>query len=596
MTTKKIEEKGIRILEGYFEDCDRVDTYISRNDKEPLWDGNLYLFNSAEQKADNVYGKIPTQVKTIGKTTSKDTITFSVKKTALNSYKRDGGILYFVILYNNPAERQIFCCHLTPVAIKKYLKVSGEYDSASITLRLFQTNKYRVTEDLFQFFYDCKKQTSSADKPIIELQDYFEKTEKKKFSVFANALNKVDDVFKHIQSHPLYIYATDENEYVTFAIGDGPVKLTIGHNIEQNVTINGVSYYKGCTMFEEDGEQVIIIGDFFTCHLGTRIKRGKIDLKWSGHTNFSKITFLSFCLSLFRYENFSIGQVNISCKGIIPDKGVVDRMNNELNILNKVRSLFNVLHIEGDINLDELDAKEFNNLNAFYRGLVLREPLEVKQGSEKNMRFSVGNYILYLMLYPNGDGKYQIRDFFTDEDVCSTITENDVKIKSSRFSLLDVDHFAEASNFDYSGMIASYEAFIKDDERVAQIANLDMLRMILAYDKTEGKKVKLLDAAETLNDWLIKTNRFEEFHTNEINRLQIIKRRRLFSDIEKEQIIELSEGNVTDDFKTACFLLLDNQVCAEYHFKKLPKEKKDYFKTLPIYNFWNLGNCETKKD
>ncbi|MPN32197.1 hypothetical protein SDC9_179673 [bioreactor metagenome] len=120
--------------------------------------------------------------------------------------------------------------------------------------------------------------------------------------------------------------------------------------------------------------------------------------------------------------------------------------------------------------------------------------------------------------------------------------------------------------------------------------------MILAYDKTEGKKVKLLDAAETLNDWLIKTNRFEEFHTNEINRLQIIKRRRLFSDIEKEQIIELSEGNVTDDFKTACFLLLDNQVCAEYHFKKLPKEKKDYFKTLPIYNFWNPGNCETKKD
>ena len=52
MTTKKIDDKGQRILCDYFAECERVDTYIATNDKEPLWDGHLYLFNSPEQKAE----------------------------------------------------------------------------------------------------------------------------------------------------------------------------------------------------------------------------------------------------------------------------------------------------------------------------------------------------------------------------------------------------------------------------------------------------------------------------------------------------------------------------------------------------------------
>ena len=54
MTTKKIDDKGQRILCDYFAECERVDTYIATNDKEPLWDGHLYLFNSSEQKADQL--------------------------------------------------------------------------------------------------------------------------------------------------------------------------------------------------------------------------------------------------------------------------------------------------------------------------------------------------------------------------------------------------------------------------------------------------------------------------------------------------------------------------------------------------------------
>ena len=586
MTTKKIEEKGQRILCDYFAECDRVDTFISTNDKEPLWDGNLYLFNSSEQKADQVYGRIPAQLKSSGKASKKETVSFPVKKTALETYKRDGGIIFFYVLIDNPESKQIYYCLLTPVVIKKYLRAPASGDSVSITLRHLSADKQQVTEMLFQFYFDCKKQTSSAEKPIVELQDYLSKSGKRQFTVFAKSPNPVDDVFKHMQSPPLYLYATDDDKNVTFAIGDGPVTLKIGHNIDQNVSVNGVPYFKGCTLFNEDEESVVIIGNFFTFRTGNEQKKPSLNFKLESRSNLQKITYLSFCLAVIKYQKFNIGKVEIPCEGLNPDSEVVKRMQEELKILCQVRSLFNKMHIEGDINLDELDSNAISNLEALYKGIVLNEPLELKPGMEKNLRIVIGHLVLYVMFEPADDGKFFVKDFFLDNDVCCLLKENDIATKSSRFTLLSVDQFVEASNFDFSMMISSYEVFVKDNEKVAQYANLDMLRMILAYDKTEGKKGKLLDAAETLNDWFIHTNRFSESPINEINRFQILKRRGTLSAADNTRICEILESDVTEDCKTACMLLLDNQTGAEYHFKKIPDEGKEFFKALPICHFW----------
>lgn len=587
MTTKKIDDKGQRILCDYFAECERVDTYIATNDKEPLWDGHLYLFNSSEQKADQLYGRLPAQLKSSSKTSQKSAVTFPVKKSALETYKRDGGIVYFYVLAGNASEKQIYYCLLTPVVIKKYLRAPSNGDKVSITLKQIPTDKGQVTEELFQFFFDCKKQTSSAEKPIVEIQDYFSKSGKRQFTVFAKSPEPVDDVFKHMQRHPLYLYATDDEKNVTFAIGDGPVTLKIGRNIEQDISVNGVPYFKGCTLFEEDEENVVIIGNFFTLRMGNEQKKPSLNFKLEGHSNLKKITYLSFCLAVIKYQKFSIGKLDIPCEGLNPDADLVKKMQEELKILCKVRSLFNKMHIEGDINLDELDSNAISNLEALYKGIVLNEPLELKQGMEKKVRIEIGHLVLYVMFETADNGKFLVRDFFMDDDVCCLLQENNATTKSSRFTLLSVDQFAEASNFDYSLMISSYESFVKDNEKVAQYANWDMLRMLQAYDKTEGKRSKLLDAAESLNNWFIETKRFSELPINEINRLQIIKRRRDLTDDENDRICALLESNLQEDSKTACMLLLGNQKGAEHYFRKMTQEQQDFFKTLPVYHFWN---------
>lgn len=569
MPTKKVEDKGLRILNEYFEKCDRVDTYLASNDKEPLWDGHIYLFNSSEQKADDIYGRIPSQVKSLSRTSSKNEITYRIKRTALNSFKRDGGVLYFVVYINNEGGHQIYYAPLTPVLIKKHLKAPGDKAEVSIKFKQLPADKQLVTEELFQLFFDIKKQTSSADMPIVEIEDYFNEGGKREFTIFAKSPNEIKNIFEHAQHHPLYMYATDENKNIRFAIGDGPITLHLGRNIKEEITIDGTPYFSGCTVIQEDEGTTITIGQFFTYKMINNSGKATVNFKFGEESNLKKITYLAFFLALIKHEEFTIGKVTIPFKGLDTSTINLVRMKEELRILNNVRSLFQLMHVQEDLDLAKLNSAEISNLEALYTAIVLKEPLALVKGAEKNIRMVIGPLTFYLSFAPDGTGKYYVFDYFANEDICCRLTYNNEDVITSRYCLLDTDHFVEAANFHAEKIIESYREPVEKSRNAAELANLDMLRMILAYDKTDGKKTSLLDAAETLNNWFIETNRFEDPILNEINKYQIIRRRREFTEAEQERIIEISEGKITEDRKTACMLLLGNQLSAEYHFRKL---------------------------
>lgn len=43
--TKAIEEKALNYLKTFIEDSERISQYLTDNDKEPCWDGHLYLYD-----------------------------------------------------------------------------------------------------------------------------------------------------------------------------------------------------------------------------------------------------------------------------------------------------------------------------------------------------------------------------------------------------------------------------------------------------------------------------------------------------------------------------------------------------------------------
>lgn len=99
MVSKQIEDIAAHTVSLYFSKSNTVSPYIATNDKEPCWDGNLYLYTNPDKTNASLYGRIPVQVK--GKTFKSEKIKNEIKYTVsyvnLNNYKRDGGILYFVV-------------------------------------------------------------------------------------------------------------------------------------------------------------------------------------------------------------------------------------------------------------------------------------------------------------------------------------------------------------------------------------------------------------------------------------------------------------------------------------------------------------------
>ena len=63
MNSLKIEMGAILAIKNIIQLSDRMKDYINDNDKEPSWDGFIYLYSSDDLKVENIQYKIPVQIK-----------------------------------------------------------------------------------------------------------------------------------------------------------------------------------------------------------------------------------------------------------------------------------------------------------------------------------------------------------------------------------------------------------------------------------------------------------------------------------------------------------------------------------------------------
>ena len=85
---------GVDAIKRLLAKTSRIRGFINEKDKEPSWDGNIYLFEKPDVK-ENIK-KIPTQVKGKNKNHhNKKKYNHYFDKADLENYYNDGGVLYF---------------------------------------------------------------------------------------------------------------------------------------------------------------------------------------------------------------------------------------------------------------------------------------------------------------------------------------------------------------------------------------------------------------------------------------------------------------------------------------------------------------------
>jgi len=106
------------------------------------------------------------------------------------------------------------------------------------------------------------------------------------------------------------------------------------------------------------------------------------------------------------------------------------------------------------------------------------------------------------------------------------------------------------------------------------------VELLSAYDHSRNEK--LYEIAKYLSD------KFEEIDPKDqngiINKLQLIKRKRMLTDAETSQLEKIEQSPCSDVIYCAVEILLENKHVAKKQIEALSSENKEIFKSFPIFN------------
>ena len=149
-----IEKLATSAVEDSISRTDVLSPLINEGDKEPSWDGNIYIYEN-EKKNKKGIKKVPVQVK--GKVrkniSSKKMPKFSVSFTDLDNWLNDGGIILFVVLLDESGtQKMIYYSALLPVLIRNLKKTAKGKKSLCVPLKPFPSDNNKKVEILINFY------------------------------------------------------------------------------------------------------------------------------------------------------------------------------------------------------------------------------------------------------------------------------------------------------------------------------------------------------------------------------------------------------------------------------------------------------------
>jgi len=588
MDNRQIEGFAVNAVKDSILSTEILDQCISENDKEPSWDGFIYVYKSKIKKKDNLKGRVPVQVKGRANNNFSSKITFSVEVSDLNNYLRDGGVIYFVVRIHKADNnrRKIYYETLTPVKLNIYLKEAKGNKTKTINLKEFPLEKNDIISIVLNFLNNRNEQTSFVNSGFISV-DEIQKI-KSNHNLSANIVgygkHTSDDVFASLFKNEIYLYATSKetNASVPF---DTPF-TTQAIIVNEKVLVGGESYYDSYELIYSGEGKTINIGDSISLLLG----KDNINTSVCFSKYLRKATKdMQFILDAITTKSFSINTFELRLDSIENNHAdFISTTQKQLAYYQKIIDLLSILNVSEDINTNELTTEEKKNINILIKAIVDKE--EITINNEENEKF-IGDIrisakiVLKLVFNRRENGKYIMEDFFNSDIVLIYKDENGNNQVTSLYSALTKEDYITVSNINYEKILESYKDTAIKNPMFYKRANMDLLTMLHAFDEKPNKK--LLIAAKDIASWLLTEVKNKHKNIFWLNYLQIIKRGRAFIKEEEMHLLKIAEDSKANEYeKTGAYLLLENQLAAEVHFEKLKLEEKTFFKTLPIYKFW----------
>lgn len=584
MNPNQIELLAVNAVEDYFTKIERINPTIPVGDKEPSWDGFLYLYSDDSMKKETMIGRIPVQVK--GKTGEfVESLSYCMKTSDLRNYMREGGCLYFVVLINDRQERKIFYRMLIPVELQNILKGKEQQKSINVKMKPLEGSD-DVYHSLVDFYHDMKKQTGSPIKTL-SLKDLVDGN----YDTFRFSLSGFDASKESLESFItrkaicLYVKPMDANAS-DIPIREGRCFLKLIQDVKQAVSVNGTVFYNSFEKTNEKNKVILGIGHCLKVAFDSQnpiVMTVNIKLEATGLKSMQQDVL--FVLNVLENKSFKIGDspVDIPCDN--ESEKLYALLKGKYVILHKVQLLLEQLHVVKDLDLSTMKKSDWATLEILTAGILDKKELALNVTESRLYNIKVGNLMLLLLVCQQASGKFRIFDYFNPQTQFKLISPEG--FESSKYAVLNVDGYVRYDNIDFSNILPSISALKAKHEYVLDYAKFEVFNMLKAYCKLDGDKeisVLLLNTSSDVIDWMIEEAKDADEKLAYECYAYLVKF--LKNSLSKEDIDTLNGVLYSDKgdypLKANVALLLKNKSAFDVFYSKMTKEDIEGFKESPF--------------
>lgn len=593
--TKAIEEKALNHFKSFIEDSKVISQFIADNDKEPCWDGHLYLYADGIRDKEHLQGRVPIQIKgtEVGRFVTKKW-KFKLEKADLKAYLEEPTFFIVCQVKKDSKERMLFFRELLPDLVNKLLRDMGK-NATRMTLFHPLTEDLKEFEDqLMVFLSNSKKMISFAHSKLLSMEEALKKGVKE-FSFIAPS-KYVDrlQLMKYLSTHSSYIYAKISKELdVDMPLSNGPGRFIFQRDDDGEVRVGDKVYFKGYHNEIKDGRIIIKIGNVMTINMpmdNTDVEQATVKLTTKAKYLKESINEAEFGVALNDTGVLSVGMLNLQMK--VHEKEYVEELRQKLIRWKELDNVLEKLHVTKPFDLTAITDDQGKLIDLLIETVGNGNMVNLPGQETTLLLLEIGNIKLLLWCAVGKDGMCAIGDFFDRSiRIAYKISENET-INVSPYSYLQLDKLWEkVDNIDFDNIISSAEEAARQHEYCYMMSNYDVLAMITAADALEKTDVerskKLLEEALKLDEWLIGKEPKDEMRPlHIINKMQIMKRQRELTADERQTLEDMLNDEFAGDMvKAGVYLLLDRQEEFQQLFETMQEDEKKSVKEFPIWRF-----------
>ena len=572
---------------------DHLDQFIPDNDKEPFWDGAVYIYENKDHTKENFRGRMPVQVKgTENEDFSKDEISFPISTTDLRGYLADGGAIYFVVYIGSTGlRRKIYYIELTPIRIRIILEEAKKQGTKNVKLKAFPDDNNKKSTIFLNCLQNCKKQSSFSEAHLFSLEELQEQGLLENITIPLAGVGIKNDLQTALVSNDVYIYANIKGSAIPQPLKILPKDMQTHEEVNALVTIDGKVFYKKLRIVKNSENIKYVFGSSLTLTANQESTGIKISYKNSDDVR-AISTDLDFMLTYidkgyfeingqkcpFEYENTDYSKFNI------------EEQRNILAFAKKAVAVLDVLGCKKKLSMKSLGDEDCRNLYRLYDALIENKPVKgLKEDLPCVCVMKVGNlnFVIVLHHIEGEQGTYNIEDFFGAKLVATYQGHNEERLPMSQYAILKSEDFLRADNLKCELFLPSFKDIERHEETFDR-ANWFLLDLLLAYDKSENQSI--LNSAYEFAEWIL-TDSGDSMPLNikTLNMLQVVKRMRAFTEEETKTLYQIaSDKDVTNAVAVGAYLLLEQQIPAEMFFSKMETTEQQEFMKYPIYHFWRM--------